>query len=389
MNSAYSSFYEANRQIAESMNAYKEMVRRIEESTAGYQSVADSVNATAGIASGTVLQDAHALMEKLDKSTAYTMEELIRDRLGATHLTSLVSTLNNLDHTNRGFIERVSQSRLDLANSIPRVATALASQQAALRRSSASHYISSQQAVLSVRKSLDAQNRLLRLTKTSPSFLADSNRLLSSNLLEGISSLTTSYQNAIESIPDLLSPQSAFIAKYTPAEYLSGIEVLEKIYTESDEEAEAEELPSVDEELTSFDEQLLNMLNGARSSLRSDNPDKARHVTTSVRELFTHVLHRLAPDKAILQWTEDSSHYHNGRPTRRTRLLYICRQFSDDPMKKFVEADVAAALALIDALNAGTHGVTSKLTEFHLQAIICRMESLILYLLRVSQESFE
>lgn len=389
MNSAYSSFYEANRQIAESAKAYNEMVRQIEESTAGYQSVVDSVNATAGIASGTVLQDAHALMEKLDKFATPTIGELLKDRLGTTNLTSLVSTLNNIGHTNQSLIERVSQSRLDLANSVPRVATALSSQQAALRRSSASNYISSKQAMLSVRRSLDAQNRLLRLAKTSPSFLADSDRLLSSNLLEGISSLTTSYQNAIESIPDLLSPQSAFIARYAPAEYLSGVEVLEKICTESDEEAEIEELPSVDEELTSFDEQLLDMLNGARSSLKSDNPDKARHVTTSVRELFTHVLHRLAPDKTVRQWTEDSSHYHNGRPTRRTRLLYICRQFSDDPMKKFVEADVSAALALIDALNAGTHGVASKLTEFHLQAIICRMESLILYLLRVSQESFE
>ena len=389
MNSAYSSFYEANRQIAESAKAYNEMVRRIEESTAGYQSVVDSVNATAGITSGTVFQNAHALMEELDKFSTPTIGELLKDRLGTTHLTSLVSTLDNISHTNQSLIERVSQSRLDLANSVPRVATALSSQQAALRRSSASNYISSKQAMLSVRRSLDAQNRLLRLAKTSPSFLADSDRLLSSNLLEGISSLTTSYQNAIESIPDLLSPQSAFIARYAPAEYLSGVEVLEKICTEPDEEAEIEELPSVDEELTSFDEQLLDMLNGARSSLKSDNPDKARHVTTSVRELFTHVLHRLAPDKAVREWTEDSSHYHNGRPTRRTRLLYICRQFSDDPMKKFVEADVSAALALIDALNAGTHGVASKLTEFHLQAIICRMESLILYLLRVSQESFE
>ena len=130
---------------------------------------------------------------------------------------------------------------------------------------------------------------------------------------------------------------------------------------------------------------MLNLLNGARQSLQSDNPDRARHVTTSVRELFTHILHGLAPDDEIRKWTTDESHFYNNRPTRRARLLYICREFSCDPLTKFVEDDVRAALTLIGSLNAGTHVVESKLTYPQLEAVVYRVESLALFLLKISR----
>ena len=134
-----------------------------------------------------------------------------------------------------------------------------------------------------------------------------------------------------------------------------------------------------------FDDRLLILINGARDSLRSDNPDRERHVTTSVRELFTQILHGLAPDDELRQWSADPDHYHDNRPTRRARLLYICRKFSCDPLTKFVEDDVRAALTLIDSLNAGTHVVQSKLNEFQLEAIVYRMEALALFLLKISR----
>lgn len=42
------------------------------------------------------------------------------------------------------------------------------------------------------------------------------------------------------------------------------------------------------------------MWQGAKSALNStDNPDYARHCAVSLRELFTHVIHRLSPDDEI------------------------------------------------------------------------------------------
>ena len=86
----------------------------------------------------------------------------------------------------------------------------------------------------------------------------------------------------------------------------------------------------------------------------SRNPDRARHVTTSVRELFSQVLHGLAPDEEVRAWSSNEQHFQNRRPTRRARLLYICRHINSDPLTRFVEDDVQAALSFVEALNADT-----------------------------------
>lgn len=233
--------------------------------------------------------------------------------------------------------------------------------------------------------SLSSQYRLLDLEAHSFGNLIDASNILSNDLAATFSKLTRSYRDVIEAIPLIPQDFVPFIATYSPVEYSLELDVLESITVEPEEETQAEPLPAVDDELASFDGRLLNLLNGARESLNSNNPDKARHVTTSVRELFTQILHGLATDAEIRTWSTADDHYHDNRPTRRARLLYICRKFSCDPLTKFVEDDVRAALALVDSLNAGTHVVESKLSHSQLQAIVYRMESLALFLLKVSQ----
>ncbi len=233
--------------------------------------------------------------------------------------------------------------------------------------------------------SLSSQVRLLDLETHSFGNLIGATNLFTNDLAATFSKLTSSYRDVIESIPKISKQLVPFVATYAPIEYALELDVIEGITVEDDEAQDLEPLPSVDDELASFDERLLALLKGARQSLDSDNPEKARHVTTSVREFFTHILHELAPDHEINQWTTDASYYHNGRPTRRTRLLFICRTFSCDPLTKFIEHDVQAALTLVDSLNAGTHAIESKLTQPQLQAIVYRMESLALFLLKVSR----
>lgn len=233
--------------------------------------------------------------------------------------------------------------------------------------------------------SINSQIRFLELEKYSIGNLIGATNTFSSALVATFSELTTSYHDVIESIPTISDEFIPFVATYVPLEYTRELDVIENITIEADDDQEPEPLLSLDNELASLDERLLILLHGARQSLKSDNPEKVRHVTTSVRELFTHTLHQLAPDSEIKFWTSDESHYHNGRPTRRARLLFICRTFSCDPLTKFIEDDVRAALSLVDTLNAGTHTIESKLTQSQLQAIIYRMESLILFLLKASR----
>jgi hypothetical protein len=96
-------------------------------------------------------------------------------------------------------------------------------------------------------------------------------------------------------------------------------------------------------------------------------------------------LHSLAKDQDIQRWTTDDSHYHNGRPTRRTRLLYVTRDINAEPFTEFVEADATAALLLVDALHSGTHQVSSSLSDDQLRAMVSRMESLLLFLLQLDE----
>jgi hypothetical protein len=82
--------------------------------------------------------------------------------------------------------------------------------------------------------------------------------------------------------------------------------------------------------LLKLDPELITMWVGAKEAISSDNPDNARHFNVSLRELFTHVLHKLAPDKEIESWSSNPADFDKGRPTRAARLRYIYREINDD-----------------------------------------------------------
>ena len=243
--------------------------------------------------------------------------------------------------------------------------------------------------------SLVAQTKLAAFDRLPLGTLAGIDTAFSKTLTINFGNLTRSYQSLLDnaSIRESLFKHVPFITTYSPVEYYREVEVLQRITVEDDDvenedeivirEALSESLPSVDALLEDFNNQLCLLLQGARDSAISNNPDRARHVTTSVRELFTQVLHALAPDDELRAWSTNEQHFHNNRPTRRARLLYICRHINCDPLTRFVEDDVRAALSFVDSLNAGTHVVESRLTESQLVSIVSRMESLLVFLLQL------
>jgi hypothetical protein len=135
--------------------------------------------------------------------------------------------------------------------------------------------------------------------------------------------------------------------------------------------------------LSDLDEGLIALLEGARYASDSHHPDRVRHCATSLRELFTHILHTLAPDEDVRGWSADPSHYHNKRPTRRARLLYICRTINHGPLAEFIQADTAAMLELLGLFQRGTHEVVVAYTSDQLTAMEIRMESYLRFLLEI------
>lgn len=245
--------------------------------------------------------------------------------------------------------------------------------------------------------SLTVQRKLFELRRHHLGAAINASASLQKSLNLNLDNFVKSYKILFDA-SDLRRPIIAdfepIIAQYSTLEIFREIEVLEAITVpDYEKEFPAEyETPRSPEEkdlevlLQEIDTGLPNLLQGARKALNSDNHDRARHITVSLRELIGHVIRLLASDDSIRSWTGESHYYHKGRPTRRTRLLYINREINSEPLSKFVDADVDSVLALIEVLNAGTHNISSSLTDRQLRALIDRAESLLLFLLRLNNQ---
>ncbi len=211
---------------------------------------------------------------------------------------------------------------------------------------------------------------------------------------------TRSYEHLLTSFRDSeaailsLPPNSS---ELSAREFFLGSRLVKAVSVEAPEdelEEESEELEreiggAVDDELEVMLGQLnpdfINMRDGARRALESDNPDRVRHFITSYRELSTHVLHLLSPDKEVRSWSTSSEDFANGKPTRKARLHFICRNVNHGPLTDFLEKDIETMVRVFDLLNKGTHQVSSAFTEPQLVALRTKAESAIHFMLTISQ----
>jgi hypothetical protein len=139
--------------------------------------------------------------------------------------------------------------------------------------------------------------------------------------------------------------------------------------------------------LLELDPELVNLWLGAKEAISSDNPDNARHFNVSLRELFTHILHRLAPDKEIKSWSTNPDDYRDGRPTRDTRLRYIYREVNDDSFGTLIKKFISFSLELMDFLNRSTHAPRINMREMQFKMIMMQIELLISQLIELSQSN--
>lgn len=125
---------------------------------------------------------------------------------------------------------------------------------------------------------------------------------------------------------------------------------------------------------------------GARDALYGNNADRARHILSSLRELWNHLLRRLAPDDLVVAWIPGVSNQkdllHEGRPTRRARVLYVCRELNNDPLTDFLMHDTRALVKLIELFNR-VHELETELTDEQLRAILLKTDSWLIYILQI------
>jgi len=210
------------------------------------------------------------------------------------------------------------------------------------------------------------------------------------------SKLTADYRSLIDSaptLPDIIklpdwalpaSSRELFVANYSFRAALVEEEDLDEDAKGLVGEIDAE-LSDCTALLARVNPALVGLLSGAKAALTNQSPDAARHVLASLRELWTHVLHSLAPDDRVVAWIpkSDPDMLSRGRPTRKARLLYISREIHQDPLSRFVASDSQAALELINVFQR-VHEVSPSLTNEQLKALILRTESWIMYVLQLN-----
>jgi hypothetical protein len=208
------------------------------------------------------------------------------------------------------------------------------------------------------------------------------------NLSENYNSLVRSFSYQESDITDF----PPFVSRLPPIEILTSSDLLDTISRNNTEEyvekADALEF-EIREEIESSLEELLNHFNpeirrlwlGAKEAFFSTNPDKKRHVVVSLREMLTLILHGIAPDNEISKWTTEPSHYHEGKPTREARILYVCRDINHGPFTQFVNKDIESHIKFIRLFQRGTHEININFTDQQLKALLVRSEALARFLL--------
>ena len=182
------------------------------------------------------------------------------------------------------------------------------------------------------------------------------------------------------------------IVRLTPIEHLWNANLLEAISLPFYQSKEQTNLKTglIEENendlnvlLSKVNRELLKLWDGAKSALNSDNPDKIRHFAISIRELFTYVLHSLAPNEELIKWTKDPKNYHKGKPTRKARLLYICRGINHSGLVSFIKSDIKAILEFIDLFQEGTHAISPSFSESQILAVKAKSEATLKFILEI------
>lgn len=140
--------------------------------------------------------------------------------------------------------------------------------------------------------------------------------------------------------------------------------------------------------LRSVDPDLVLPYKGAWESLNGYNSDRSRHILTSLRELWSHLLRRLAPNEQVLNWIVGKGHDlidNSGNPTRRAKALYICREINNDPLKDFICFDIRAFVKMLKFLNS-LHELKQGLTDVQLLRILIRTDSYLMFILQIRSE---
>ncbi len=129
----------------------------------------------------------------------------------------------------------------------------------------------------------------------------------------------------------------------------------------------------------------LDQYRGAKARSTDRGPDWWTQGGSSMRKLLKGVLHTAAPNEVVLPWAIQNHKELDrvGRPTRATKVEWLCQFVPNDAYRAYVRTELNSALALIELLDATQH--LDEFPEFEQQYdwTILRVEVAIRHILTI------
>jgi len=113
----------------------------------------------------------------------------------------------------------------------------------------------------------------------------------------------------------------------------------------------------LERELPKLKPAFLEQYRGVKQRGGSPGPDGWTQGSASMRKLLKGVLHSVAPNNSVLPWAEENNKEldGHGRPTRATKIEWLCRSISDSSYRDFVRTELDSALVLIKVVDTAQH----------------------------------
>ncbi|MXY71000.1 MAG: hypothetical protein F4Y47_20920 [Acidobacteriia bacterium] len=98
------------------------------------------------------------------------------------------------------------------------------------------------------------------------------------------------------------------------------------------------------------------------------------------------MLHTVAPDEFVLPWVQDRKRQldRNGRPTRSTKIEWLCRSIQNKGYRTFVKHELCSALEVLELLSQAVHVNDFPELEESFESAAARVEFAIAHISRLS-----
>jgi len=117
---------------------------------------------------------------------------------------------------------------------------------------------------------------------------------------------------------------------------------------------------------------------GAKQSANSNNVEKIRHISVSLRELLKDIINTIVPTDEI---KNNYGSNLNGNPSLELKIDYFFKDITSSSLVEFVKDDVKLIKQIIGVLNTGVHDEVDFPNDKCLFFLINKVESILFLLL--------